>query len=228
MTVRVHSYGSMNAPTQLLEDIKMAIESDVQGADARLAVKFYKGKVQDTFQTEIQGRPIFNEIDMVIISVPGDNLSIIDTVARQHHKDKFPMQWARYQNSIAGQTYYDGTPLDQWPLVTSSQAEELRFFKFFTVEQVAQASDAQIQAINMIMGMSPHTFRERAQKYLKVASEEANLNAHDKEIEVLREENQRIKLETEQKLAEMQAQMSEILKSVKKPGRPARQEKEAA
>ena len=39
----------------------MAIDSDVQGADARLAVQFYKKSVKQEDASNEAGRPIFKE-----------------------------------------------------------------------------------------------------------------------------------------------------------------------
>jgi hypothetical protein len=47
-------------------------------------------------------------------------------------------------------------------LAGAAQAEELRGVKFFTVEQIANASDGQLQSIGMIGGMNAHVMRDRA------------------------------------------------------------------
>jgi len=112
-----------------------------------------------------------------------------------------------------------GTPLSQWPLITTAQAEELKAIKFFTVEQIASASDAQLQRLGMMAGMSPHAFRDRAVNYLRVAKDEADVSKNEQIIANLEAENAKLKAETEAKLAEMQAQMANILAAVgeKKP-----------
>ena len=97
--------------------------------------------------------------------------------------------------------------------------------KFFTVESIAAASDAQLSNLGMKAGMNPLTFRTRAQNYLKVASDESAVSAHEEEIKKLREENASIKAETDAKLEAMQEQMAQILaavgaKSEVKLGRP--------
>jgi len=145
----------------------MAIESDVRGADALLTVKFYRKPIEIKDETIAQGRPIFRDADWVTIYTPGDQLNIIDTIAQDRHKSRFPVQWAKYQNSINGDEGISGTPIDQWTLVSKSQAEELKGIKFHTVEAVANCSDQQLQRIGMIAGMSPHAFREKAKAFFK-------------------------------------------------------------
>jgi len=197
----------------------MAIESDVQNADSRLAVQFYKKSMKQEDASNEAGRPIFKEFDFVRIMIPGDNLTEIDTYAQESHKQRFPRQWAHYQNQTAGHEDVVGTPLDQWPQVTRSQAEELRGLKFYTVEAIADCSDQQLQRIGMVAGMSPHNFRLKAKAFLNLANDSAEVAQRESELQALREENAKITAETEAKLSKMQEQMEALLAAVaeKKP-----------
>ena len=192
----------------------MAIDSDTQGADARLAVQFYKKSVKQDIASDEAGRPIFKEFDFVRIMIPGDNLTEIDTYAQESHKQRFPRQWAHYQNQIANHEDIIGTPLDQWPQVTRSQADELRGLKFHTVESIADCSDQQLQRIGMVAGMSPHNFRLKAKAFLNLANDSAEVAQREAEMQALKQENAKIKEETDAKLAAMQEQMSALLAAV--------------
>jgi hypothetical protein len=192
----------------------MAIESDIQGADSRLAVQFYKKSMKQEDASNEAGRPIFKEFDFVRIMIPGDNLTEIDTYAQESHKQRFPRQWAHYQNQTAGHEDVVGTPLDQWPQVTRSQAEELRGLKFYTVEAIADCSDQQLQRIGMVAGMSPHNFRLKAKAFLNLANDSADVAQREAELQALREENAKITAETEAKLSKMQDQMEALLAAV--------------
>ena len=195
----------------------MAIERDIQGADSRLAVQFYKRSVKQDIASDEAGRPIFKEFDFVRIMIPGDNLTEIDTYAQESHKQRFPRQWAHYQNQVSNHQDIIGTPLDQWPQVTRSQAEELRGLKFHTVESIADCSDQQLQRIGMVAGMSPHNFRLKAKAFLNLATDSAEVAQREAELQALKEENAKIKSETEAKLAAMQEQVSALLATVAKP-----------
>jgi len=197
----------------------MAIESDVRGADALLSVRFYRKPIEIKDETLAQGRPIFKDADWIQIMTPGDQLNVIDTIARDNHKARFPQQWAVYQNKIGNQEEIVGTPVSAWPLVSMSQAEELKGIKFHTVESIANCSDQQLQRIGMIAGMSPHAFREKARTYLNLAKDTAEVDAKNAELAQLKEENAKIKAETDAKLAQMQEQMAALLAAVseKKP-----------
>ena len=192
----------------------MALQSDEKNADSRLSVRFYKRAIkQDDASTEA-GRPIYKEFDFVNICVAGDNLTEIDTYALENHKQRFPLHWAQYINKLGNDNEgYEGTPLSEWPLVSKSQAEELRGLKFHTVEAVANASDQQLQRIGMAAGMSPYAFRDKAKSFLNLADKTAESDKRDQEINALKEElakkeqeTAKIKAETDAKLALMQDQ----------------------
>ena len=205
----------------------MALPSDEQNADSRLQVRFYKRPVKQDDASAEAGRPIYKEFDFVHICVAGDTLTEIDTFALESHKQRFPLHWAAYQNKLgADDQGYEGTPLTEWPLVSKSQAEELRAMKFYTVEAVANASDQQLQRIGMAAGMSPYAFRDKAKSFLNLATASAETDKREQEINNLKEElakkdeeTAKIKAETDAKLAQMQDQMTAILAAVgeKKP-----------
>ena len=205
----------------------MALPSDEQNADNRLQVRFYKRPVQQEQETQEAGRPIFKEFDFVHICVAGDTLTEIDTYVLNSHKQRFPQQWANYQNRVgANDDQVIGTPVSEWPLVSKSQAEELRAMKFHTVESIAGASDQQLQRMGMAAGMSPYAFRDKAKAFLNLATTAAETDKRESEINALKqelakkdEETAKIKAETDAKLAQMQDQMATILAAVgeKKP-----------
>ena len=206
----------------------MALESDIQNANSRLVVFFHKKAKKNNFRSEQEGRPIFDDVIYIKKMVPGDSLSIIDRPMYESDKAEFPMQWAHFQNKVGSDQVIIGTPLVEWPLLTTAQAEELRAMKFYTVENVAEASDAQIMKLGMMAGMSPHNFRDKAKAFLNKAKDVADDSKRQEEIDILKqelaqkaEENAKIKAETEAKLATMQEQMTAILAAVgtKKTGR---------
>jgi hypothetical protein len=200
----------------------MALPSDTQGADSRLQVRFYKKSVQQEQESMDAGRPIYKEFDFVHICVAGDTLTEIDTYALNSHKQRFPIQWANYMNRVgAHDEEVVGTPLSEWPLVSKSQAEEMRAMKFHTVESIANASDQQLQRMGMAAGMSPYAFRDKAKAFLNLASNAAETDKREAEINALKEElakkeleTAKIRQETEAKMALMQEQMASILAAV--------------
>jgi hypothetical protein len=136
--------------------------------DSVMHVKFYMKSIHDTYQSEKEGRPIFFEIPYVQIMTPGNALNIVDTPAREEHKYRFPKHWAIFQNSQA-EVQIVGTPVEQWPMITRSQAEDLKGLKFYSVEQIAGASDEQIQRL----GMNANMLRQKARAFLDTAKNTA-------------------------------------------------------
>jgi hypothetical protein len=197
--------------------------------DSRLAVQFYVKPIQNNFRTLEAGRPIFEDVVYVKIFTPGDQLNIIDTPARDDHKARFPMHWAHYQNTHGGDSREVGTPLKQWPLLTASQAEELKAIKFFTVEQIANASDAQIQKIGMAGGMDVHALRARAQAFLQVAQDTAVPQKQAEEIERLKQEAEEREAKHEREMAELREMVQNLAQNQKgKPGRKPKSPEAAA
>ena len=174
------------------------------------------------------GRPIFKDFDFVRICVPGDTLTEIDTYANESHKQRFPRQWAYYQNQVSSQEQVIGTPIEEWTIISRSQAEELKGIKFRTVEDVANCSDQQLQRIGMMAGMNPHSFREKAKSFLNLAEKVGDVNQREAEMEKLRQENAAIKAEADAKLAKQQEQIDALMAMMaeKKPKTRAKKEVE--
>ena len=175
-----------------------------------LAVRFYSKEMQNEFLTAKEGRPISYMADFVRIEIPGNQTSIIDTFVNNSHKAQFPTQWALYLNEKAdGNNNPDnvqGTLLRDWPILNSAQATELKHFKFYTVEQVASASDQQIMAIGMTAGMSPLALRDKAKAFLENAKDSSfaqkqaeELKLRDQQIEDLKAQMERMAKMIEEK-----------------------------
>lgn len=188
--------------------------------DSVLAVRFYQREVDNEHLTTVEGRPIKYMADFVRIEVPGNMLSIIDTFANDDHKRRFPVQWAQYQNDKSSVQDVQGTLLRDWNLLTPAQASELRHFKFYTVEQVANASDQQIHGLGMAAGMSPFAFRDKAKAFLAASKDSGLVMQQAEELK-----------KRDLQIEELQAQMRRLLESQstdkRGPGRP-KKEAEAA
>jgi hypothetical protein len=158
----------------------MQFQDDEPGVVAR----FYKGSIQNNFKTQEEGRPIFEERDMIDILIPGNpKLTVVDEV-KPYHKERFPRQWAAYQLNNTD-NHITGTPLAQWARVTPVMKDQLAAIGFLSVENVAQASDQSIASIGMAVGVSPHTFREQAKNYLKLAADESTLSKESEKVNAL-------------------------------------------
>jgi len=191
----------------------MAYETDVNNPDSRLNVRFYQKAVQNNFKTANEGRPIMEMADFILIEVPGNSNLVIDTYAAPEHKDRFPVQWARYQNEKTDGDI-EGTLLHDWPVLNSAVAAELKHFKFYTVEQIAQASDAQLNTLGMSAGMSPLSLRDKAKAFLASAKDTALVQQQADELRKRDEE-----------LSAVKAQLAELASQMNKPKAESKKEK---
>jgi len=194
-----------------------------------LGVKFFKEARKNEWKSQMEGRPIYEDAVMIHIVLPGNGLFDIKEVVQERHKQRFPLQWAAYQNANGKDPMMIGTPLEQWPLLGMSQIEELKALKFYTVENIAQASDATLHAMGMAGGMAPHALRDKAVRYLAAAKDDAAVNKQAEEIARLREEQAEKEREHGQQLAALQAQLQALTQAVQaKPrGRPKKVKEEA-
>ena len=190
-----------------------------------LAVRFYSKELQNDFLTNKEGRPISYMADFVRIEIPGNQLSIIDTFVNSTHKTQFPQQWAMYLNEKADGNHnpdnVQGTLLRDWPILNAAQATELKHFKFYTVEQVANASDQQLMSIGMTAGMSPLALRDKAKAFLENAKDSSfaqkqaeELNLRDQQIADLKSQMERMAKLMEEKA---KSEKSEVKLETKEP-----------
>lgn len=183
----------------------MAYQTNLNSEDSRLNVKFYQRAIQNNFKTALEGRPIMEMADFILIEVPGNQTLTIDTFASDSDKDRFPVQWARYQNEKTDGDI-EGTLLSDWPVLNTAVAAELKHFKFYTVEQIAQASDAQLGTLGMAAGMSPLTLRDKAKAFLSSAKDTALVQQQADELRKRDEE-----------LSAVKAQLAELASAMNKP-----------
>lgn len=146
-------------------------------ADERLLVQFSMYSHPDREETAKQGRPIFKEVPYVMIMVPGDKESIVHRPAWEKDYQRFPRQYQAFQNKKA-QESVAGTPLRAVTFLTLGQVKELEYFNCYTVEQLANISDAHA---SKFMGIQK--LKQAANDYLTAAKEVAPLTAIRAEIE---------------------------------------------
>ena len=108
--------------------------------DDKLFVQFYLGTRKNEQKSMDEGRPVFDTLPMVKILVPGDRNTVIQAKATEEYTTRFPKQWERFTSSQSQEI--QGSLLSEVPIVTRGQAEELEYFKVYTVEQLADAPDS--------------------------------------------------------------------------------------
>ncbi len=161
-----------------------------QNPDGLLHVEFMWMSPVDKWKTDSSGKETrMEKVPYVRIMKPGDNTSIIETPVRDEHKARWPDKWLYWQikeGLTSGDAQVPGWAIDEWPELTDEQKRELKFLRFSVVEQIAGASDAQVQR----MGMGGLGLREKARQALRArmgAETKSELHKKDAEIALLNE-----------------------------------------
>jgi hypothetical protein len=108
--------------------------------DEKNPIQFYMGTMKDDAKTEEMGRPIFKDMEFIRIFNSKDN--IIERPIRDTDMQRWPRQYAAWKNSGESVPGAAGTRLEHWPQMTRAQVEEFKYFKIFTVEQLAELPDS--------------------------------------------------------------------------------------
>ena len=165
--------------------------------DDMLHVEFYWHEPVDKWASETAQKIVKGDRKPFIrIMRPGDNTSIIEMAVRDDHKARWPQKWLAWQireGLTEGVPMPAGWSIDEWDEVKDNQnlIHELKFLRFSTVEQVAGASDAQVQR----MGIGGMGLREKA----KLALQKKNRAEFADEL-----------LAKDKEMAEMRAQLDEL------------------
>lgn len=151
----------------------MAFEgnSNRHNGDENLLVKFYTSAKLNKAKSKEEGRPIFEDRAYIQIMQPGNKESIVARPATDMDKHRFAEHYRKFL-AREDQEAIEGTPLVEWPGITRSAAEELKFYNVLSVEQLATMSDTNAQGFR---GMN--ALRQTARDYLEAASDLAGAQA---------------------------------------------------
>lgn len=163
--------------------------SDLQKDTAR--PRFFIRPVQNMALSEAEGRPVFNDREMVEIRIPGDkHLTWEGDVTEKliiggraiDARERWPEQYAAFKRGE--QRAVTGTPLEMWPhqLMTAARVAELKAINIMSVEELEAVPDNVIPK----MGMGGRELRDEARAYLKRAKDAAADNALARENAELR------------------------------------------
>ncbi len=195
----------------LASDLNNPEFSGASNPDSMLAVEFYNHAALDEWTTTQTGiKTYLNECPFIRIAIPGNGNTLIERPASSRDSLRFPRQWLQFQmqtGMIANAENIPGWQLEEWPDLTEDQVRQLKFLRFYTVEQIAGANDTQIQGI----GMGGLGLREKARKALAERNTAMVQNAVS---------------ERDSEIAELKAQMAQLMEMVaeKKRGRPPKED----
>lgn len=156
--------------------------------------RFFMDKRQNRARSEADGVPRFDDVEMVEILIPGDRLNSPVQLVTDVHRKRWPRQYAAFKAGQDGPT--NGTPIEQLPGLTASQAEELRYFKVISIEQLAEMPEGLLMKARPMDGRA---LQDRAKRWVSTAEGAAT-------EEKLAAENRA----KDEKIALMDAQIAEL------------------
>lgn len=137
-----------------------------------------------------EGRPIFDEMEVVEIRFPGDRnrISVFPADAPSAseadsgltYAQRFAKQYEQFKSSKT-QTM-SGTPLSEVPFLTEAKRAELKAQNVYTAEQLASLDGTPLKQL----GMGGRELKNQATAYLQSAKEAAEPTAMAAEIEDLK------------------------------------------
>lgn len=175
--------------------------------DTLLHVEFYMHETEDVHKSEAEGKVVrLPATPYVRIQSPGDKTAVVESPVFERHKARWPDKWLYFQikeGLVEGTVDVPGWKVEEWTHLAPEQVRELKFLRFSVVEQVAGASDEQIQKL----GMGGLGLREAARQALRArlgAEVKAEMQEKDAKISVLEADAQAMR----EKFAKFEAFMA--------------------
>jgi hypothetical protein len=168
------------------------MQSNPNSGNEKLYVTFDMHQRHNQPKSDAEGRPVYDDVEYVRIIVPGDKQNEVHRPASEMDKRRWPRQYADFKSGA--REAQSGTPLKEWTAISASQAKELEHFHVYTVEQLANLSDTNIQNIGPIRGL-----QAKAKDYLEKALGNAPMDKMRAEM-----------LEKDSTIATMKQQMAEM------------------
>lgn len=165
---------------------QFAQQAQQRAQRTNLNLRFFIEPVQNQAKTLEAGRPIYDQVEMVAINVPGSKDEVVKKV-NDDVKAKFGPQYARWKQTQ--EQPVDGTPLSMVPWLNAAQVREMQAINIKTLEQLASLSDTAVQKI----GMGGQELRRKAQEYMKSAAGNADTQKLTERLAFLEAENKRLK-----------------------------------
>lgn len=168
--------------------------------------RFFIEAVQDELGSAAAGRPLFKNEERVELLMPGI-AAYTRPVMRvtQEHIQKWPEAYHAFKSNM--EAPLDGTPLEEWPVLTKAHVLELKALHIRTVEDIAHMSDTGLQKI----GMGAREMQDKARAYLDDADRMKLTEQQSAEIDRLSAENASLQRQVKEQGEMMQRLHSDVM-----------------
>lgn len=173
--------------------------------------RFFTKAVQNKAKSEEAGRPIFEDREWVEIIIAGDKGSIVERPVRDEDRQRWEEHYERFKKGQ--ESALEGTPVEQWPVLTTAQVAELKALNIFTVEALAELRDSALTNL----GMGARDLQAKAQAYLSAAADSSVVQKQATKINDL-----------ERQVEFLKQQIADLGSEPKEPKKRGRPKKEAA
>jgi hypothetical protein len=179
-------------PQAFAENIDHFDPRNPYAGDDKAVIQFLMGTRLDDGRTAAEGRPIYMDEEFIKIFNSKDN--IIERPVRDSDKQRWPRQYQAWKLTGESTPGAAGTRLEFWPQMTRAQVEEFKYFKIFTVEQLAEAPDSSVGKLPGITKLKQlaKAHMETARGELPLLKMQMQLDAKDGEVEELKAEVRRL------------------------------------
>lgn len=187
----------------LSDDFPMTLEREAGMPEQvpSVAVSFGMYPKKDDRASKEAGRDVYKDVEFVKIAIPGDRHSLVFQPATDVHRRRFPRAYQAFKDRE--HTPMQGTPLEQWPVVSRSIVLNLKALHVHTVEALAEVHDGNIDRL----GSSGRELREKAKAWLAEAQTGAETVRLAAEKQALQDQ-----------LAAMQAQLAALQQQMNDQG----------
>jgi hypothetical protein len=169
----------------------MSSESPMLRTDDGNIVQFKWEPRRNNFESDREGRPIFEQHLLAYVMSPGSKLSIPafrvcrkDTSGKEIWDRHFQQMFSKQLKMWESASPDVGTPLDQLTILDVAMIAAMKEMKVFTVEMLADVSDGNLANL----GMGARKWRDAARAYLDQAKGNAAVTAVAAENAALRAE----------------------------------------
>jgi hypothetical protein len=172
---------------------------DPRDPDASLVPVFKNHYVINNARTAAEGRPIYDDVEVIEIRAPGSRaVGVFPATGFSHwakdpetgeqikvsYAERFRRQYMQFK--MHSQQTKSGTPLSHAPFLTEARRAEMRALNIYTVEALAAIDGQELKNL----GQGGRELKNQAQEYITEARSGAGTTQLQAELEALRALNQ--------------------------------------
>ena len=139
----------------------------IRAVSRKVFPEFFAKAVKNIAKSEIQGVPVFDEVEFVTLRIAGDAKSEVVKKVTDDVKAQYAQEYAHWKQTKTQSI--TGWPVEQMPGLTAGQVAVLKALNIHTVEQLSELTDGNLSAV----GMGARDLRAKAQFLVKSARDNA-------------------------------------------------------